>query len=169
MTTADQRRHLLGSVRAENGAGTVRMEDLFDTTIEDLWSALTEPDRLSRWLAEVTGDLRTGGDFHARFTSGWAGPGRVEVCERPSRLLAVMSPGTAEETVIEARLVAEQGRTRLVVEERGLPLAEAVAYGAGWQAHVEDLAAHLTGREAGAWAERWSELAPRYRERGVGT
>ena len=168
MTAADPGRRLLGSVRAENGTGTVRMEDVFDTTVDDLWSALTEPDRLSRWLAEVTGELQLGGDFHARFTSGWEGSGRVEVCERPHRLLAVMSPGSADQTVIEARLAAESGQTRLVVEERGLPLNEAAAHGAGWQAHVEDLAAHLAGREAGRWFDRWSELTPLYQERGLG-
>ena len=168
MTAADPGRRLLGSVRAENGTGTVRMEDVFDTTVDDLWSALTEPDRLSRWLAEVTGELQLGGDFHARFTSGWEGSGRVEVCERPHRLLAVMSPGSADQTVIEARLAAESGQTRLVVEERGLPLNEAAAHGAGWQAHVEDLAAHLAGREAGRWFDRWSELTPLYQELGLG-
>jgi uncharacterized protein YndB with AHSA1/START domain len=166
VTAPDRGRHLLGSVRAENGRATVRMEDVFDTTVEDLWSALTEPDRLARWLAEVSGDLRVGGHFHARFTSGWEGPGRVDVCERPHRLLAVLSPGRADETVIEARLAAEPDRTRLVVEERGLPLDEAAAQGAGWQAHVEDLAAHLAGREADRWFDRWNVLTPQYRLRG---
>jgi uncharacterized protein YndB with AHSA1/START domain len=167
MTTADRHRpELLGSVRAENGAGTVRIEDVFDTTVEDLWSALTEPHRLSRWMAETTGELRLGGRFQARFTSGWEGPGRVEACERPRRLAVVMSPGTAEETVIEATLAAEHGRTRLVVEERGIPLDEAAVHGAGWQVHVEDLADHLAGRATGRWVDRWTELTPQYRERG---
>ena len=37
------------------------MEDRYDTDIDDLWSALTDPRRLARWVAEVDGDLRLGG------------------------------------------------------------------------------------------------------------
>ncbi|NUS51326.1 MAG: hypothetical protein HOQ22_09850 [Nocardioidaceae bacterium] len=38
----------------------MRLEDRFDTDVDDLWSALTEPDRLARWLGAVDGDLRPG-------------------------------------------------------------------------------------------------------------
>ena len=72
----------LGTLRAADGQGIVRLEDRFDTDMEDLWSALTDPRRLARWLGEVQGDLRQGGEFRARyFASGWEGTGRVEVCE----------------------------------------------------------------------------------------
>ena len=163
MTTSHRSSRIIGTMRAENGKGTVRMEDVFDTDVADLWSALVDPDRLSRWIAEVTGDLRPGGQFHARFTSSWDGPGRVDVCEPHRRLLATMNPGGDDETVIEAILADEDGRTRLVIEERGFPLDDVAVYGAGWQAHVEDLAAYLAGREAGSWSDRWAELAPQYR------
>jgi hypothetical protein len=78
-----------------------------------------------------------------------------------------MSPGREEETVIEAVLVADGDQTRLVVEERGLPLEELAAHGAGWQAHLEDLAAHSKGRELTDWHTRWTELTPSYREQTV--
>ncbi|WP_436533010.1 SRPBCC family protein [Actinoplanes sp. HUAS TT8] len=156
--------HLLGSLYLmPDGRGAVRMEDLYDTGIDDLWSAITDPVRLARWLAEVTGDLTLGGTVHARFTSGWDGPGRIDVCEPPHRLLATMEPGTPDETVIEAVLTAAGDKTRLVVEERGLPADSYFHHGAGWQAHVEDLAAHVAGRPPAPWRERWQELAPAYR------
>src|SRR5215467_13579280 len=109
-----------------------------------------------------------GGEFRASFTSGWDGPGRVEVCEPPRRLLVTMSPGQDDETVIEALLAADGDHTRLVLEERGFPPGEAAAHGAGWQAHVEDLAAHLAGKPAGDWRGRWLELSPAYREQAAG-
>ena len=34
---------ILGSLRSADGKGVVRMEDRFDTDIDDLWSALTDP------------------------------------------------------------------------------------------------------------------------------
>ena len=52
--------------------------------------------------------------------------------------------------------------TRLVVEERGLPLSEAAAHGGGWQAHIEDLAAHIAGRAPSDWRARWAEVTPAY-------
>jgi hypothetical protein len=40
---------ILGSLRSADGKGIVRMQDRFDTDIDDLWSALTDPRRLARW------------------------------------------------------------------------------------------------------------------------
>jgi uncharacterized protein YndB with AHSA1/START domain len=156
---------ILGALRSiDDGRGAVRVHDLYPTDIDDLWSALTEPARLARWIAHVEGELSLGGDFTARFTSSWEGPGRVDVCEPPQRLLLTMSPGQDDETVIEAMLTAEDGGTRLVVEERGLPVGALAAHGAGWQAHLEDLAALVAGREPADWRDRWTELTPPYRE-----
>lgn len=154
---------MLGEVRREGDRGTIHMEDVYDTDIDDLWGAVSEPERLSRWLATVEGELRVGGRIHATFTSSWDGPGRIEVCDAPQRLLLTMQPGTPEETELEAVLTAEGQGTRLVIEERGLPWDEAPAYGAGWQAHLDDLRAHLEGRPTGDWHTRWTELIPSYR------
>jgi len=44
---------ILGSLRSADGTGVVRMEDRFNTGIDDLWAALTEPDRLVRWYGEI--------------------------------------------------------------------------------------------------------------------
>lgn len=156
---------VLGRLRSADGAGIVRLEDRYDTDVDDLWAALTEPRRLARWIAEVEGDLRLGGEFRARFTSGWEGTGRIEACEPPRRLLVVTkeSGGPLEE-VIEARLTADGDQTILVIEARGLPPGQLAAYGAGWQIHVEDLAAHLAGRERCDMRARWEELIPAYRD-----
>src|SRR6266498_1662818 len=78
---------ILGSLGSADGFGIVRMEDRFDTDIDDVWSALKEPERLARWYGEIEGELRVGGAFRARLhASGWEGTGRVEACEPPRRL-----------------------------------------------------------------------------------
>ena len=154
---------IIGSLRRlDDGRGAVTMEDVYDTDIDDLWSAVTAPDRLARWLATVDGELRPGGRIHAKFTSSYEGPGRIDVCDAPRQLQVTFEPGTADETVMEANLTPVGDRTRLIIEERGLPLADTPGHGAGWQAHVEDLAAHLAGRRPGVWRERWLELRPVY-------
>jgi uncharacterized protein YndB with AHSA1/START domain len=154
---------ILGSMRSADGTGIVRMEDRFDTGIDDGWSALTDPGRLARWLGEVGGDLRLGGEYHFFFyASGSEGTGRVEACEPPRRLLLTHGLGQPDETVIEVTLTADGDQTVLVAEERGMPLELLAAYGAGVQVHVEDLGAHLAGRERCDADARWDELEPAY-------
>jgi uncharacterized protein YndB with AHSA1/START domain len=167
MTTNERAgNRILGSLRSADGKGVVRIEDRFDTGIDDLWSALTDPPRLARWLGEVQGDLRLGGEFRARFfASGWEGTGRVEACEPPRRLLVLtMQPGKPQEHFIEATLTADGDQTILAWEERGMPLDLLAAYGAGIQVHVEDLAAYLTGGERCDSETRWAELEPAYQD-----
>ena len=157
--------HILGSLGSAEGKGIVRMEDRFDTDIDNVWSALTDPSRLAGWYGEVEGDLRLGGEYRVRlFASGWEGTGRVEACEPPQRLLVRnKNADEPDEQVIEAMLTADGDQTIVVWEERGMPLELLSAYGAGVQLHVEDLADHLAGRKRLDDAKaRWDELHPAY-------
>ena len=162
--------HLLGTLRSEDGKGIVRMEDRFDTDIDDLWSAITEHSRLARWYAQVDGDLRPGGEVRMLVHgSGWEGTGRIEACEPPRRL--VMTNRELQEhfdVFLEATLTADGDQTILVIEARGLPLDKLPFYGVGWQIHVEDLAAHVAGRERGDAEARWAELVPGYQDLAAG-
>jgi uncharacterized protein YndB with AHSA1/START domain len=163
---------ILGSLRAEDGKGIVRVEDRLDTDIDDAWSALTDPARLARWYGEVDGDLRPGGEYRARvFASGWEGTGRVVACEPPRRFVVVsQDPDEPNEQVTEVTLTAEGEQTILVLEQRGVPVNLLHGYGAGTQVHVEDLAAYLAGQERCDAEARWNELEPAYQElaKGVG-
>ena len=42
-SNAPGRDRILGSLETADGKGVVHMEDRFQTDIDDLWSALTEP------------------------------------------------------------------------------------------------------------------------------
>lgn len=159
------KRHTLGTLNAERGKSVIRLEDRFDTDIGDLWSALTDPSRLARWLGEIEGDLRQGGEFRARyFASGWEGTCRVEECQPPRRLRILTSTPDEPDGSIEATLTSEGDWTLLVIETVGAPLEQIAAYGAGNQIHVEDLAAYLAGRERCDARLRWQELHPAYQE-----
>ena len=166
MTSNERAGHrILGSLRSADGKGVVRMQDRFDTDIDDLWSAITDPSRLARWLGEVEGDLRLGGEFRARYFDGWEGTGRVQACEPPRRLLVVTRHHRqTDDLVVEAMLTADGDQTILVWEERGMPVNLLAEYGAGIQVHVEDLAAHIAGRERSDGEARWNELMPAYQD-----
>ena len=162
---------ILGSLRAADGVGVVRIEDRFNTDIDDMWSALTDPSRLARWHGQVEGDLRPGGEFRLTIESeGWDGTGRVQACEPPRRLL-VTTRETDEswrkgqgvppfDETLEATLTADGDQTILVIEVQGMPLDKIALYGAGWQIHTENLAAYLAGREPGDTEARWGQLVP---------
>jgi DNA-binding transcriptional ArsR family regulator len=87
-------------------------------------------------------------------------PGRVEACEPPRHLRLAHGLGEPDMKVIEATLTADGDQALLVVEERGIPPNLLAAYGAGVQVHVEDLAAHIAGRERCDAGTRWDELPP---------
>jgi uncharacterized protein YndB with AHSA1/START domain len=166
---------VLGSLRAANGAGVVRIEDRYDTDIDDLWSALIDPSRLARWYGEVEGDLRAGGEFRVYLESAdLDGVGRIEVCEPPRRL-QVTTRETDEswrrgngvppfDQITEATLTPDGDQTVLVIELQGIPLDKVAFYGAGWQIHAEKLAAYLAGRKPSDTEARWDELVPHYQK-----
>jgi uncharacterized protein YndB with AHSA1/START domain len=160
------RTRILGSLRSADGTGIVRIEDRYDTDIDDLWSALSDPGRLARWYGQVEGDLRPGGEFRLHIESdGWDGTGRVEACEPPRRLLVTTRDADEPyDEVIEATLTADGQQTILVIEARGMPLDKIAFYGAGWQIHAEHLAAHFAGRERGDAEARWAALTPLYQD-----
>lgn len=161
---------IIGSMRTlPDGRGAVRVEEVFDTDIDDLWEACTRPERLARWIAEVSGNLLPGGEFSALFTSGWEGTGSIEVCEPPHRLVVLTRESdSSDEQVMEATLSTDGRRTTLIIEERGLPADRLPSYGSGWQIHVEDLGAYLAGRERCDIKARWAELLPVYEQQKVG-
>ncbi len=164
---------VLGSLRSAEGKGVVRIAARFDTGIDDLWSAITSPGRLSCWHGQVAGELLTGGEFRLNLEAdGWEGTGRVEACEPPRRLLVTSRESDESwrrgqgaepfDQTIEATLTADGDETDLVIEVRGLPLDKIAFYGAGWQIHAENLAAYLAGRERDDSDARWEELVPGY-------
>jgi uncharacterized protein YndB with AHSA1/START domain len=168
---------VLGSLRSADGAGVVRIEDRYDTDIDDLWSAVTEPERLVRWWGRVEGDLRPGGEIRIFVESaGLDSTGRVEACEPPRRL-RVSSRETDEswagsspdapppfDSVTEVTLTPAGDQTILVIEISGLPLDKIALYGAGWQVHAENLATYVAGHERGDAEARWDALVPAYQD-----
>ena len=54
----------------------------YPTDVEDLWDAVTTPERIRNWFAPVTGDLRLGGRFQVENNAG----GEVLACDQPKHL-----------------------------------------------------------------------------------
>jgi len=163
---------VLGSLHTVDGEGVVRMEDRLDAGIDDVWGALTDPGRLAHWYGEVEGELREGSEFRVRIALSGECTGRVEAYNPPHHVRLSMrdpdpQPGQPQQTVIDAHLTAEGAGTRLVWEERGMPVDLLAAYGTGIQIHVEHLADYVRGRPLRGVETRWAALFPAYEALGV--
>jgi uncharacterized protein YndB with AHSA1/START domain len=62
-------RREVGSRTLEAGeAQVVTISQSYDATVEDVWDACTNPERILRWLMPVSGELRLGGRISSRAT-----------------------------------------------------------------------------------------------------
>ncbi|RFU85486.1 hypothetical protein DY218_17045 [Streptomyces triticagri] len=160
-----------GSVPAGE-AYTIELRRRYDAEIDDVWDAITSPERLRRWLQPVTGDLRPGGHF-ALDAGAY---GEILTCE-PPRLLKVswlcgpdgdafagmsevevrLTPGPADDTEFELIHAA-------FVEEPLFPTYGPGAGGVGWDLSLIGLSQFLAGGEITDHEE--FEQSPQGREFG---
>jgi len=140
-------------------------DETYPTDIDDLWEAVTTRERLARWMADYSGDLRVGGTWQVASDDGgpW-GSGVITACERPHGFATTWHATGEEPTELVVRLEPAAGGTRLVLEHTGI---QSIFYGAGWQTYLERLADHAAGTDPGdedAWQRRYAELQPVYAE-----
>lgn len=116
----------------------------YNAPIEDVWDAVTDPDRMKRWFLPVSGDLRAGGTFQLEGNAG----GEILKCE-PPRLLKVTFGGPT--SLVELRL-SEDGDSDTILElEHTVPIemagsgAGALYVGPGWDGVLMALALFFDG------------------------
>ncbi|WP_129339212.1 SRPBCC family protein [Cellulomonas endophytica] len=171
-------RTLLGALTPDgDGRRSVRFERRYPTDPADLWSALTEPDRLARWLGVLTGDLRPGGRYHLGLGASEEdhARGAIRTCAPPHHLEVDWSYPGEDESWVEVTLAAVPGGTALTLVHHRLVEDQAVGYGAGWHAYLDVLAAHGLGPAADGpgdgpdgWEARFGALLPAYRTAATG-
>lgn len=83
----------------------------FDTTPNDLWDALTSPDRIPRWFMPVSGDLKTGGHYQLEGNAG----GKITRCDPPEAFDVTWEWGE-NISWVRVRLDIHDGGTRLTLE-----------------------------------------------------
>jgi uncharacterized protein YndB with AHSA1/START domain len=132
----------------------------YDTEIDDLWGAMTNPERIPRWFLPISGELRLGGRYQLEGNAG----GEITRCE-PPRLLSVTWEFGGGTTWLNVTLVDDPaGGTRLELEHIAHVEGDfwdrfgPGAVGVGWDLALTGLARYLaTGvavdrAEAMAWS-----------------
>ena len=157
LATMDRAVHRAGDTQA------VRLRRHYDTTPDDLWSAWTDADRLRRWLGDVTGDFREGGEVVVDMGDEERATCRVLRCHPPHRLVVNWAYPGEVDSVADLRLRADGDGTVLELEHVGLDRSElARDYGEGWEDFLHRLGQHLRASEPSdvAWAEVRATLDP---------
>ena len=134
----------------------------YDTTVEDLWNAITTPQRLARWFTPVEGDLRLGGRYQLQGNAS----GTITRCDPPEALEVTWEFAGATSWV-HVRLTRAGQRARLALEhiahrdaigKEHLEKFGPGAVGIGWDLSLHGLALHLAAADGavdrGA-AEAW--------------
>jgi len=122
----------------------VLLRRTYEATAEDVWEAITDPDRLRRWFMPVSGDLREGGNFQLEGNAG----GEILTCA-PPKLLKVTFGG--ETSIVHVRLTPGGDRTTVELEHTVPPEmvaggAGALYVGPGWDGGLLGLALFLSGQ-----------------------
>jgi len=132
----------------EGGEGrTVLLRRDYDAPMDDVWDAITNPDRINRWFLPVSGDLRLGGTYQLKGNAH----GEILRCE-PPRLLKVTWIFGGSTTEVEVRLAAGNEGSTVFELEHAMALDPdhwgrfgPGAVGVGWDLTVLGLGLHLRG------------------------
>ena len=160
-------KHQINAVRREVGskvleageARVITISQAYEGSLNDVWDACTNPERISRWFLPVSGNLRPGGRYRLEGNAS----GTIERCDPPNSFAATWEFG-GQSSWIQVRL-AEQpgGRIRLELEHVAHVADELWAQfgpgavGIGWDLTLMGLARHVSGDEpvdpqqAAAW------------------
>ncbi len=135
----------VGNRPAAGGAGIgVLLRRRYPAAIEDVWDAVTDPDRLKRWFLPINGELRVGGTFQLEGNAG----GEILRCEPPRLLTVTFGSPTS---VVELRLSPDGDEATQLELEHTVPLemagsgAGALYVGPGWDGGLLALGLFLRG------------------------
>jgi len=146
-------RREVGEGRIAAGEGrAVRLRRTYQAPIEDVWDAVTNPERISRWFLPISGDVRLGGTYQLEGNAG----GTVLVCDPPQRFRVTWvygEPATDRDiSEVEVRLSSpESGMTILELEHSAIVPEDRWdqygpgAVGVGWDGALLGLTLHLQG------------------------
>jgi uncharacterized protein YndB with AHSA1/START domain len=153
-----------GTVEPEEGRTRLEFRRTWPDDGDDVWAALTEPERTTRWIGTYEGDRRTGaaGTFRMTF-EGDAPPEPMTIveCIEPHRL--VLEWPDMDGRRCEIDLVSQRGGTTMIFVQRFDDTAALPAVATGWHWNLDRLDAEISGTEPPAdWDAFVAEVGPRY-------
>ncbi len=125
-------------------ARAVTVARSYKTTVEDVWDAVTNGERIPRWFSPISGELKLGGRYQLEGNAG----GVITACEGPSHL-AVTWEFSGDVSWVDVRISDDgAGQARLTLTHTA-HLSEhwseygPGAAGVGWELGLMGLTLHL--------------------------
>ena len=130
--------------RDGQSAGAVTLSRIYSTTVEELWDAVTNGERIPRWFLPISGEHELGSRYQLEGNAG----GLITACERRSHVALTWEFGE-DVSWVEVRFSDEgSGRARLILTHTA-HLSEhwhnygPGATGVGWEMGLLGLTLHL--------------------------
>jgi uncharacterized protein YndB with AHSA1/START domain len=122
----------LGTFKRQGDRFELRFERHYPHPIEEVWSALTDPQRLEDWMGTADIEPRVGGRFDLMLDDSQPSTGRIIVWEPPSVLEFSWSNASAREAVARYELTRDGDGTRMLFVHKGIPSASRALMLPGW-------------------------------------
>ena len=135
--------------------------------IEDVWAALTEPDRVARWIGRYDGARGAGGTgtfFMTHEEGEQTGEAMtIRECDPPRRLVVEWVQQQTENWSVALDLWTEDGRTVLRFVQVFPAGVDVVDFAMGWHWYLDKFDEVVSGRPApGDWNAFIAEVGPGY-------
>jgi uncharacterized protein YndB with AHSA1/START domain len=156
----------VGTLTRNGTTVTVQFSVDYDATPEELWSAITEPPLLEKWLAQAEFDARVSGAVHLVWPGQGDMRGVVLRADAPHRLSYTWREGDGKSEIDFDVEGISDTTSRLTLTHRGTTEKDAPGLGAGWHSHLESLSEVLSDGDTSAAIRdaRYEELRPRYQD-----
>jgi len=139
-----------GEITRDGERLLLRITREFRAPIDDVWAAVTEPERLARWIGTFTGDPASGRVEFLMTAEGATEPEEMEIREcEPPRVLRVTSHVGEEYWHLDLLLEERAGVTTLTFSQPDIDPVAAESVGPGWEYYLDRLVAYETGGDVG--------------------
>ena len=141
--------------RTGDGRQRLEFRRSWPDPIQDVWAALTEPDRMVRWIGTYEGERGAGGGGTFTMTheeESIGEPMTIVECDPPRRLVVEWVQQETAEWTVALDLWPEGDRTVLRFVQVFPAEADVIDFAMGWHWYLDKLAAEVGGTPApGDW------------------
>lgn len=152
MNTNDITPQATGRREERDGTAYVVFERTFKARIEDVWAAVTESDRLSRWIGTWSGDPASGSISFFMTAEAQDAPAEqilIDECHEPTRLV-MRSARPDDHSLLwswQVDLAEADGVTTLTFAQEVCDIVLAESVGPGWDYYLDRMVAAETGHD----------------------
>jgi uncharacterized protein YndB with AHSA1/START domain len=154
----------LGEVTAVDDGVRLQFRRVWPHPVEDVWSAITDPGRMARWLGTYDGERRVGGTGTFTMTQEDQSVGErmtIVECDPPRRL--VVEWLSEERWRVQLDLEAEGGRTVLLFSQSFASGTDVGDLALGWHWYLDKLGAEVVGApQPVGWDDFLAATGPAY-------